>query len=168
MITAVFIGACDWMPGKPTKSEESVIPADVHSFNTLYKNNCSGCHGADGQYGGARPLNDPLYIGQRCARMPFGEEYDELMDEFVNAVKRRFGDRVIVQFEDFSNQNGKRLQERYATRAATFNDDISGVAATTPTAYEYGYVHMATMAAGTCGSACGHHGGPAVALPQMV
>ena len=76
-------------------------------------------------------LNDPLYIGQRCARMPFGEEYDELMDEFVDAVKRRFGDRVIVQFEDFSNQNGKRLQERYATRAATFNDDISGVAATT-------------------------------------
>ena len=75
-------------------------------------------------------LNDPLYIGQKTRRVE-GEEYDELMDEFVDAVKLRFGDRVIVQFEDFSNQNGKRLQERYATRAATFNDDISGVAATT-------------------------------------
>ena len=75
-------------------------------------------------------LNDPLYIGQKTRRVE-GEEYDELMDEFVDAVKLRFGDRVIVQFEDFSNQNGKRLQERYATRATTFNDDISGVAATT-------------------------------------
>ncbi|ACO69391.1 malic oxidoreductase mitochondrial precursor [Micromonas commoda] len=75
-------------------------------------------------------LNDPLYIGQKTRRVE-GEAYDELMDEFVDAVKLRFGDRVIVQFEDFSNQNGKRLQERYATRAATFNDDISGVAATT-------------------------------------
>jgi malate dehydrogenase (oxaloacetate-decarboxylating)(NADP+) len=36
-----------------------------------------------------------------------------------------------VQFEDFSNANGKRLLERYATQAAVFNDDIHGVAATT-------------------------------------
>lgn len=55
-------GACDWMPGKPTREEEPVIPADVHSFNTLYRNNCSGCHGANGQLGAARPLNDPLYL----------------------------------------------------------------------------------------------------------
>jgi cytochrome c oxidase cbb3-type subunit 3/ubiquinol-cytochrome c reductase cytochrome c subunit len=62
VISTAALAGCDWMPGKPTKSEESVIPADVHSFNTLYMNNCSGCHGADGQYGGARPLNDPLYM----------------------------------------------------------------------------------------------------------
>jgi hypothetical protein len=34
------------------------------------------------------------------------------MDEFVSAVKRRFGERAIIQFEDFSNDNGKRLLER--------------------------------------------------------
>lgn len=75
-------------------------------------------------------LNDPMYIGQKIPRVT-GEAYDDLLDEFVDAVKRRFGDRCIVQFEDFSNQNGKRLLERYASRAATFNDDIHGVAATT-------------------------------------
>lgn len=53
------------------------------------------------------------------------------MDEFIDAVKRRFGERCVVQFEDFSNTNGKRLLERYATQAAVFNDDIHGVAATT-------------------------------------
>lgn len=73
-------------------------------------------------------LNDPLYIGNKMPRMT-GELYDDLMDEFVDAVKKRFGERCIVQFEDFSNANGKRLQERYATQACTFNDDIHGVAA---------------------------------------
>lgn len=62
LLLTVALGACDWMPGKPTREEEPVIPSDVHSFNTLYRNNCSGCHGANGQLGGARPLNDPLYL----------------------------------------------------------------------------------------------------------
>ena len=62
VLLLVSVGACDWMPGKPTRDEEPVIPADVHSFNTLYRDNCSGCHGANGQLGAARPLNDPLYL----------------------------------------------------------------------------------------------------------
>ena len=74
-------------------------------------------------------LNDPLYIGNKHERT-VGEAYDELLDEFVDAVKRRFGERCVIQFEDFSNANGKRLLERYASRAAVFNDDIHGVAAT--------------------------------------
>ena len=75
-------------------------------------------------------LNDPLYIGTKRRRLR-GDAYDELLDEFVEAAKRRFGERCVVQFEDFSNANGKRLLERYATQAAVFNDDIHGVAATT-------------------------------------
>jgi malic enzyme len=75
-------------------------------------------------------LNDPLYIGTKQRRVT-GDAYDELLDEFVEAAKRRFGERCVVQFEDFSNANGKRLLERYATQAAVFNDDIHGVAATT-------------------------------------
>lgn len=75
-------------------------------------------------------LNDPLYIGTKQRRLR-GDAYDELLDEFVEAAKRRFGERCVLQFEDFSNANGKRLLERYATQAAVFNDDIHGVAATT-------------------------------------
>ena len=53
-------------------------------------------------------LNDPLYIGNKHERT-VGEAYDELLDEFVDAVKRRFGERCVIQFEDFSNANGKRF-----------------------------------------------------------
>ena len=31
-------------------------------FATLYARNCAGCHGADGQFGPAPPLNDPLFL----------------------------------------------------------------------------------------------------------
>jgi hypothetical protein len=48
------------------------------------------------------------------------------VDEFIDAVKRRFGERCVVQFEDFSNTNGKRLLERYATQAAVFNGTALG------------------------------------------
>jgi len=61
-IIGLALVGCDWMPGKPTKAEESVLPTDVHAFNTLYSANCSGCHGTNGQFGAARPLNDPLYL----------------------------------------------------------------------------------------------------------
>ena len=61
-IIGVFLASCDWMPGKPTRAQESVLPTDVHAFNTLYSANCSGCHGTNGQFGAARPLNDPLYL----------------------------------------------------------------------------------------------------------
>ncbi len=62
LLATMLLGACDWMPGKPVKEDETPVPADVHSFNVLYRDTCSGCHGADGQFGGARPLNDPLYL----------------------------------------------------------------------------------------------------------
>jgi mono/diheme cytochrome c family protein len=39
------------------------VPADrVVEFATLYKENCAGCHGADGTLGPAPPLNDPIFL----------------------------------------------------------------------------------------------------------
>jgi cytochrome c oxidase cbb3-type subunit 3/ubiquinol-cytochrome c reductase cytochrome c subunit len=34
----------------------------VADFDTLYRTNCAGCHGADGMLGPAPPLNDPLFL----------------------------------------------------------------------------------------------------------
>jgi len=57
----VFVG-CDRMPGRPGPREEVPRPEQVLDFNTLYKENCSGCHGADGKGSAAIALRDPVFL----------------------------------------------------------------------------------------------------------
>jgi len=56
------IASCDRLPGKPDESARWRAPTEIVDFKQLYAQSCSGCHGADGRLGAARPLNDPLYL----------------------------------------------------------------------------------------------------------
>lgn len=71
-------------------------------------------------------LSDPLYIGWRHERVR-GQAYDDFIEAFVTAVKKRFPN-VLLQWEDFAQQNATRLLERYQDQLCTFNDDIQGTA----------------------------------------
>lgn len=71
--------------------------------------------------------NDPLYLGINQERLT-GNDYDSLVDEFVNAVQKRFPD-ALIQFEDFLTPNAYALLNRYRDRVLCFNDDIQGTAA---------------------------------------
>jgi malate dehydrogenase (oxaloacetate-decarboxylating)(NADP+) len=70
---------------------------------------------------------DPMYLGLRQPRLT-GDEYLEFIDEFVEAVEKRFPNSLI-QFEDFSTPNAHKLLARYRDRHCSFNDDIQGTAA---------------------------------------
>jgi len=72
-------------------------------------------------------LADPLYIGWRNKRVR-GAEYEEFVDTFVTAVKRRWP-HVLLQWEDFAGVNAAKFLERYRNQLCTFNDDIQGTAA---------------------------------------
>ncbi|MCX7117465.1 MAG: NAD-dependent malic enzyme [Legionellales bacterium] len=71
-------------------------------------------------------LNDPEYLGWRHPRIT-GSEYDTFVDRFIQNVKRHFPN-VLLQFEDFAQQNAYPLLERYRDQLCTFNDDIQGTA----------------------------------------
>ena len=74
-------------------------------------------------------LNDPMYMGARHKRIGQAE-YDEFLDMFINAVKRRWP-HVMLQFEDFAQPNATPLLTRYRDEICCFNDDIQGTASVT-------------------------------------
>ncbi|HEX4714022.1 MAG TPA: cytochrome c, partial [Ktedonobacteraceae bacterium] len=55
------LAGCSHLSGRPQAGEEAVRPDQVTDFSKLYAQNCSGCHGADGQHGPAMPLGNPEY-----------------------------------------------------------------------------------------------------------
>ncbi|USG63128.1 NAD-dependent malic enzyme [Sneathiella marina] len=72
-------------------------------------------------------LADPLYIGWRHERIA-GDDYFEFVDQFVQAVKRKWPN-VLLQFEDFAQPHAEPLLEKYRDQLCTYNDDIQGTAA---------------------------------------
>ena len=70
---------------------------------------------------------DPLYIGWQNERIR-GKEYEDFIDCFVTAIKKRFP-HVLLQWEDFAQQNANPILARYRDQLCTFNDDIQGTAA---------------------------------------
>ena len=74
-------------------------------------------------------LDDPMYMGVRHERIS-QDEYDEFLDLFIKAVKRRWPN-VLLQFEDFAQPNAMPLLKRYRNEICSFNDDIQGTAAVT-------------------------------------
>jgi cytochrome c oxidase cbb3-type subunit 3 len=60
-LSAVICG-CNNAPGRPPADSEPLRPNEVLTFDTLYQQNCAGCHGEQGRGGAAIALNSPVYL----------------------------------------------------------------------------------------------------------
>jgi malate dehydrogenase (oxaloacetate-decarboxylating) len=72
-------------------------------------------------------LNDPMYLGNRHARVR-GQRYDDFIDTYVTAATKLFP-RALLHWEDLGASNARRILQRYADQCCTFNDDMQGTAA---------------------------------------
>lgn len=74
-------------------------------------------------------LNDPLYLGERHARVR-GTAYDGFIAAYIDTVTRRFP-KALLHFEDFGPGNARRILEQYRDKVRIFNDDVQGTGAIT-------------------------------------
>jgi malate dehydrogenase (oxaloacetate-decarboxylating) len=74
-------------------------------------------------------LNDPLYLGERHARVR-DHRYDQFLDAFVAAVNTVFPN-AMLHWEDFAADNARRVLHRYTDQICSFNDDLQGTASVT-------------------------------------
>ena len=62
LIGLLALASCSSLPGKPAPGPEVPRPDSVLNPVVLYSANCAGCHGAEGKYGPAMALSDPVYL----------------------------------------------------------------------------------------------------------
>ncbi len=72
-------------------------------------------------------LADKLYLGEQHKK-PSGDEYYELVYEFMIAARDRWPN-ALIQFQDFTNDHAFSLLNKYRSRFLCFNDDLQGTGA---------------------------------------
>jgi cytochrome c oxidase cbb3-type subunit III len=62
VLAATLVAGCSAPHGQPRSGAETLAPDDVLDFRVLYAENCSACHGQNGNGGPAIGLADPVYL----------------------------------------------------------------------------------------------------------
>lgn len=136
LVALLVLSGCDHLPGKPDIAKRPIAPNEVVAFQTLFKDNCSGCHGVEGKLGPAPPLNNPLFLalitedelrqivteGRHGTLMPgfSGQSGGTLTDEqiqiLVSGLKSTWQDQTLsaekrpsLQFSQGDARNGAIL-----------------------------------------------------------
>jgi cytochrome c oxidase cbb3-type subunit 3 len=62
VLSSVMLAACSTLNREPRTDPEPIAPSQVSDFDTLYAQNCAGCHGAQGRGGASIALANPVYL----------------------------------------------------------------------------------------------------------
>jgi len=106
------------------RTEQYILPDQITEFPALFESNCTGCHGRDGHYGAARPLNDPLFlalIGKEKLRDVIAKGVKgTAMPAFAQSAGGTLTDQQVSILAD-------QMEARWS-RPRDFARDFSGVA----------------------------------------
>ncbi len=69
-------------------------------------------------------LNDPMYLGNRHARVR-GAAYDAFIQKYLQTASSMFPS-ALLHFEDFGANNARRILVAYRDKYRIFNDDMQG------------------------------------------
>lgn len=69
-------------------------------------------------------IDDPLYLGEKHARV-IGDKYYDFVDKFVKIARKVFPD-VYIHFEDFGRDNATKILNKYRKEIPVFNGDVQG------------------------------------------
>ena len=72
-------------------------------------------------------LNDPMYLGNRHARVR-GPAYDAFIQKYLRTASSMFPN-ALLHFEDFGADNARRILLTYRDKHRIFNDDMQGTGA---------------------------------------
>jgi malate dehydrogenase (oxaloacetate-decarboxylating) len=72
-------------------------------------------------------LNDPLYVGNRHARIT-GERYDDFVSLYLETVSSLYP-HALYHFEGFGVSNARRILDINGPKYRIFNDDVQGTGA---------------------------------------
>jgi malate dehydrogenase (oxaloacetate-decarboxylating)(NADP+) len=59
-----------------------------------------------------------------AARRVGGDAYYQLLDEFLTAVRRRYGNTTLIHFNDMAYDNAAKLLNMYRTDFPCFSDEL--------------------------------------------
>jgi len=114
--------------GCGNRVEQFVLPDQVTDFNTLYENNCRGCHGRDGRWGAARPLNDPVFlavIGKQALRDVIAKGVPKTaMPAFAQNAGGGLTDRQITILADQIEERWSRPRDFAAGDLPPYRADL--------------------------------------------
>jgi cytochrome c oxidase cbb3-type subunit 3 len=62
ILASLSVSSCSDAPGQRGANEAPIIPSAISDFGVLYRANCAGCHGVEGEGGAAVALANPEYL----------------------------------------------------------------------------------------------------------
>jgi cytochrome c oxidase cbb3-type subunit 3 len=141
IFASLNVCGCADAPGQKVASETPIAPSAISDFGVLYRSNCAGCHGENGEGGAALALADPVYLaivddgtlrkvtadGIQGTSMPAfaqsagGMLTDKQIDTIAGGIREHWSKANALQgavpppYSSAESGNGSRGAEVYAT-----------------------------------------------------